>query len=196
MTDADLNAVSIHSESTELVTCVSEPAAVRYADVSESKSGGVNYTPKILADFVAEQIIKVAVGILGDRPLRVLDPAIGDGELILSLLNQLFSISDFNVTVHGFETDPVALSRAKQRITEQFPNVSLHLRAGSFLDVALGRRDNGEQGSLFEDSRLPSFDLIIANPPYVRTQIMGAAKSQALARKFKLIPIRSDCAIK
>ena len=33
---------------------------------------------------------------------------------------------------------------------------------------------------------VPSYDLIIANPPYVRTQIMGAEQAQLLATQFGL----------
>src|SRR5690606_37503020 len=44
--------------------------------------------------------------------------------------------------------------------------------------------------SLFDDFTLSevnnSFDIVIANPPYVRTQILGTEQAQNLARKFNL----------
>ena len=186
MADTDSNAASMHSESTERAGYLSEPAAIRYSAVAESKSGGVTYTPKILADFVAKQVVNAAGDISKNDQLRILDPAIGDGELIVSLLDQLVGATDSKITVHGFETDPVALARAEQRITKQFPGVSLYLRVDNFLEVALGHVEDGGQGNLFETNPPPTYDLVIANPPYVRTQIMGATQSQALARRFNL----------
>lgn len=38
----------------------------------------------------------------------------------------------------------------------------------------------------FEPAALRQFDAVIANPPYVRTQVLGAAASQQLARRFRL----------
>ncbi len=38
----------------------------------------------------------------------------------------------------------------------------------------------------FEAVPLRQFDAVIANPPYVRTQVLGAATSQTLARRFGL----------
>ena len=51
--------------------------AKRYKIVTEEKAGGATYTPKNLADFVARQIIQTARHFPTDRPLRVLDPAVG-----------------------------------------------------------------------------------------------------------------------
>ena len=56
----------------------------RYHTVTKEKSTGATYTPKVLADFVAEQIVKVASKQTLRGKLRVLDPAIGHGELLLS----------------------------------------------------------------------------------------------------------------
>lgn len=52
----------------------------RYGEVTESKAGGVTYTPRELADVVADQLLAIADRPRG-RPVRVLDPAIGHGEL-------------------------------------------------------------------------------------------------------------------
>ena len=57
----------------------------RYRAISAEKAGGVTYTPKILADFVARQIVRFAADLPTHRPVRVLDPALGQGELLVSL---------------------------------------------------------------------------------------------------------------
>jgi len=153
----------------------SPPALVRYQDVSEVKSGGATYTPQMLADFVAEQMMAVAP-LSPPLPLRVLDPAVGHGELLVSLLSRL----EGQIEVYGYETDPAALAVAQKRLAGLFPDVKLNLALGSFLDHVL----EDHSGDLFAKGK--RYDLIIANPPYVRTQIIGADKAQLLANQFGL----------
>lgn len=82
----------------------------RYSDVSETKSEGATYTPQALADFVANQIVSAADLPVG-RPIRVMDPAIGHGELLLNLLPKL----EGPIEVYGFETNPAAIEVAKKK---------------------------------------------------------------------------------
>jgi hypothetical protein len=147
----------------------------RYSEVSENKAGGVTYTPRELADFVAEQIMAVA-DLSPGKPIRVLDPAVGHGELLHSLLAYLPE----EVEVFGFETDASALAVTAARLTEGYPHARFNLIEGSFLDHVL----DAFPDSLFAAGE--SYDLIIANPPYVRTQIIGAERAQTLASQFGL----------
>lgn len=158
----------------------------RYNIVTEEKAGGATYTPKILADFVAKKIVEEAEELPANRPLRILDPAIGHGELLVSLLEQLADRPGLTIEVYGFETDPVALDTAAERLNEQFPGVSLHFEPDNFLKFVLEHFGAGSYGSLFRRAVPEAFDLIIANPPYVRTQIMGATQAQLLAEQFGL----------
>ena len=57
----------------------------RYETVTEEKSSGATYTPRLLAEFVARQITEAASMTLDTKIIRVLDPAVGDGELLVSL---------------------------------------------------------------------------------------------------------------
>jgi adenine-specific DNA-methyltransferase len=158
----------------------------RYKIVSDKKTGGATYTPKNLADFVARQMVQVIQGAAADAPLHVLDPATGDGELLLSLLEQLDQQGVGTIEVHGFETDIRALNIATARLRQRFPKVALHLVHGNFLDFVLGHGRHRNSGGLFEPNTMQSYDIIIANPPYVRTQIMGAEQAQLLASQFGL----------
>ncbi len=88
--------------------------------------------------------------------------------------------------VHGFETDPNALDTAAERLKQRFPGVSLHFKSDNFLEFALDRFRIGGLGSLFHAAVHEGYDLIIANPPYVRTQIMGTTRAQLLAAQFGL----------
>lgn len=158
----------------------------RYKTVTEEKSGGATYTPKILSDFVAQQIVRTTAKLPTDRPLRVLDPAVGDGELLVSLLDHLANQPGLTIEVYGFETNTDALDIATARISQQFPAVSLHFESGNFLEFVLEPFGACGHGSLFRSAVPEAYDLIIANPPYVRTQIMGASQAQLLAEQFDL----------
>ncbi|WP_260580794.1 Eco57I restriction-modification methylase domain-containing protein [Sphingopyxis sp. PET50] len=147
----------------------------RYGIVPGKKAEGATYTPRDLSDFVADQII-AAADIPAGRRLRVLDPALGHGELLCSLLDRLPA----GVDVFAFETDPAALSVASERLTAGYPQAKLHLVEGSFLDHVLDDFSSG----LFSEGE--SYDLVIANPPYVRTQIIGSRRAQELASQFGL----------
>jgi hypothetical protein len=158
-------------------------ASVRFQYVTEEKADGVTFTPKVLADFVARQIGST-LQVPTNRPVRVLDPAVGEGALLLSLLEELHAQGRRETEVHGFDTNPNSLSLAEGAIRARFPAVTVRFHATDFLAYAGGFANTL---SLFGGA-LPRerFDAIIANPPYVRTQIMGAAHAQALASRFGL----------
>lgn len=159
----------------------------RYKVATEKKTGGATYTPKLLADFVASQILSVAPLSSSDEPLRVLDPAVGDGELLVSLLERLDGRMSRQLEVFGFETDAKALNLARERLCQRFPRVPMQLAHGNFLEFVLEHFGEGGNGSLFRTAQPITYDVIIANPPYVRTQIMGADQAQLLARQFGLV---------
>jgi len=161
-------------------------AASRYDGVTEEKSGGVTYTPRILADFVASKIVEAFDRFPAARPLRVLDPGVGDGELLLSLLRQIAERPELNIKVHGFETDEKALNIASGRLRQSFPNIEVDLKPENFLEFVLEHFGADGNRSLFSPPVPDTYNLIIANPPYVRTQIMGGAQAQLLAKQFGL----------
>lgn len=157
----------------------------RYASVSEEKAVGSTYTPKVLSDFVSKKIVEVAKNKLpNDRTIRVLDPAIGHGELLLSLLDELFGVRNFNVEVYGFETDSNAIDVARNRISDSFPGVSLIFRNENFLEFVVENFGCDSHGSLFLQSVPEAYDIIIANPPYVRTQVMGSEQAKIISDQF------------
>ena len=159
---------------------------MRYKVVSQEKADGATYTPQLLADFVASQIVLHTSVTTDDGPVRVLDPAVGDGELLLSLLRQIDESMLPRVEVHGFDTNADALDLAAARLSEAFPNVTLRFSHESFLDHVLEHYGADHGGSLFPSVAAARFDFVIANPPYVRTQIMGTDQAQELARQFGL----------
>lgn len=158
----------------------------RYKDVSDEKSGGATYTPKDLSDFVAAKVFEAYRAVPVGGAIRILDPATGDGELLVSLLAQLATLGKREIEVHGFDTDAGALNAAAARIRQRFPDASIHLKHGSFLDFVVEHARPRDTGGLFEKQDVEPYDIIIANPPYVRTQIIGADQAQALSSQFGL----------
>jgi hypothetical protein len=105
-----------------------------------------------------------------------LDPAIGDGELIVSLLSCLQKrISNKTISVVGFETDKTVVKKTSKRILTNFPNINIEIKNIDFIEYMLNAK-----------KIIDGFDYIIANPPYVRTQILGADKAQNLASRIGL----------
>lgn len=160
-------------------------AGRRYQGVDAGKAHGATYTPDNLARFVAERIVENAA-LEGRRAIAVLDPAIGDGALVLALLDALGDKTSATVSVRGFDTDIAALDKAARRIRAAYPKTRLELTRGSFLDFALEADGNGAKATIFPRGQTQTFDLIIANPPYVRTQIMGSERARRLADTFGL----------
>ncbi len=160
-------------------------AGSRYSAVAAAKAGGVAYTPKALADFVARQVVAGARFLPGKGPVHLLDPAVGRGELLLGALANMDVGVRRRVKVFGFETDRRALRAARARIGKSFPSVPVRFAEGDFLEFA---PEAGEPSTRrkFSGESIPRCDLIIANPPYVRTQIMGAGQARSLALRFGL----------
>lgn len=159
--------------------------AIQHHTWEELKTEGAHYTPDHLAGFVARQL----TGLLKSRrraPLRILDPATGDGALLVALLDALGDTGYDEVEVHGFELSYTSMAAASERIRKFFPKASVQLRQGDFLAYVL-EHHSCRAPSLFDAPSVSTcFDVVIANPPYVRTQVMGAAESQRLAEQFGL----------
>lgn len=155
----------------------------RYSDIDRQKSNGATYTPIAFARFVAEQMLQAAE-LPKSGKIRVLDPACGDGALLDVLIKSLPSAFRKRVVAVGYDTDPEAIRIASQRLRQDLPELDLRLEQKDFLEHVLNLQGGGDLFSAGEVQE--PFHLVIANPPYVRTQIMGAQQSQQLAQSFGL----------
>ena len=145
------------------------------------KKSGSHYTPQLLANFIAKQIAKTIKEQFSDS-IKILDPAVGDGELIIAILSNLASNDYKKVCVTGFDTDQTAINKALSRTSNLFPDIPINLFCESFVDISQHLHLENHQ-SLFATQK---FNIVIANPPYVRTQNLGASKSQHFANIFGL----------
>ena len=146
----------------------------------------VRFTHKVLADFVSKQIVEAFEEQTSYRSLRILDPAIGHESFLSAFLSTSPAHGEASIEVYGFETDSDALDTARERIEQRFPSVSLHFESDNFLEFILEHFGPSGHGNLFRSAIPEAYDLIIANPPYVRTQIMGATQAQLLSEQFGL----------
>ncbi|MDD4888563.1 MAG: N-6 DNA methylase [Phycisphaerae bacterium] len=158
----------------------------RAAHITEKKATGAHYTPPALARFVARRILR-QLGRRRSDPLRVLDPACGAGALLEAFELSAREEGRKADELVGVEADEEGLGLARLQLRANVGD-RLTLIHGDFLDLAAS--DEGLAG-LWGPPRPPTdwqeaFDVVIANPPYVRTQVLGAAKSRRLAQRFSL----------
>jgi len=132
--------------------------------IDEIKQTGSHYTPEILANFVAESLNCVSKV----KSPKVLDPACGDGELLLSIIKYYPSAH-----LYGYDLNLEALEVTKKRTNSNVSQVD-------FLSHVIENYSSG----LFESD--DKFDIVIANPPYIRTQVLGAERAQEISNSFNL----------
>lgn len=160
---------------------VSKP---RYSEVTQQKASGATYTPPEFAAFVARQVVRGGV-LPKYGKIRLLDPAVGEGALLEAIIKQIPEALWSRLDVFGYDTDSAAIAAASVRLKKEFPGVSLTLVEKDFLSHLLAQHSDKDSFSVEEvESRL--FHFVIANPPYVRTQVMGAEQAQQLAKGFGL----------
>lgn len=156
-------------------------AHARYSKPTRQKAAGATYTPLELALFLADAAL-TAFKIPAEGQIRILDPAVGDGALLDALLQRLPGDVLCRVEVTGFDTNPHAIAAAKCQL-EKWPVGKFVFHEMDFLSYVLA--DFGQQ-TLFSSATSAGFNIVIANPPYVRTQVLGADAAQVLAKQFGL----------
>ncbi|MFC9439448.1 Eco57I restriction-modification methylase domain-containing protein [Nocardia sp. NPDC057030] len=135
----------------------------------DRKRHGRHYTPPELARFLAGRLLTHV-----PRPdtgvLRVLDPACGDGELLFALRDEAaIRLPGVRIELTGYDLDAAALAVARARTA----GGGVDWQVGDFLTAS-------------EELTAGSFDVVITNPPYVRTQQLGGATAQLLSKQYGL----------
>lgn len=156
------------------------------AAITTEKATGSHFTPPDLARFVASRVWE-ALGPDQARELRVLDPACGDGELLVAMAETAPLGLAEHLTLIGVDTNQSAIGTARERLRGLGVR-EVVLRPVDFLEMCRSRVT--AQPSLFEADEAVAIgtgvDAIIANPPYVRTQVLGAHRARQLAEGFGL----------
>jgi len=143
---------------------------------AKQKATGAHFTPPQLARVVAIRIREMMFTLEGS--IRILDPACGDGNLLSAMAEVLPAAQCRRVTLVGIENDDDSFDQLSRN--RQFRGFRTEFFKGDFLDFF-------DDGGLFgSHNTLPPVDVVVANPPYVRTQVLGATRSQKLAARFGL----------
>lgn len=147
--------------------------------ISKQKETGSHYTPSDLAELISEKLLKQET-LKGKENIKVLDPSCGDGELLLAI-QKIGLQKGYNLELYGVDSDSESLALAQKRLDKMNYN-NYTLINKDFLELV----DDTEDLTLFSTSEeeIPPVDIIIANPPYVRTQVLGGEKTQKLSKKY------------
>jgi methylase of polypeptide subunit release factors len=152
------------------------------------KARGGHYTPPELATFLADAILERLRQPAAS--MRVLDPACGDGSLLFAFATAVRPDLRRHLHLVGFDTHARAIEEARTALG-RLDVASVDLRVGDFL-LETGPTDPSQRRLALElDGRVPAtlddgFDAVIANPPYVRTQVLGTERARHLAQRYAL----------
>lgn len=144
---------------------------MRYSNIGKNKENGVVYTPEEMANYVANEMLVNRTEPY-DAEISILDPAAGTGELLIAMV-QAIGEQGKKIRVVGYETDEDIGKETQAKLSSMFPNVESEIRISDFLEAV-------------EDGTAGKYDYVIANPPYIRTQIMGSARAQEMAQRLAL----------
>lgn len=144
---------------------------MRYRDAGKNKENGVVYTPEDMANYVAAEICRYGLKPIQSE-IAILDPAVGTGELLVAMIKATEK-RNIKIKAVGYETDASIGKETQKKLENMFPQVEIEIRTGDFLDAV----ENGTAGK---------YDCVIANPPYIRTQVMGSSRAQEIAKKLSL----------
>ncbi|MFC7694101.1 N-6 DNA methylase [Paeniroseomonas aquatica] len=114
------------------------PKIIASFEEEDRRESGYYATPKFVADFLARRMLDLC-----PEAKTVLDPCVGRGELIGT-----FGEAGLHVT--GYD------------IIDRSPVGCAKFEVADFLEIV----GASEGLSLFHDVKRPSFDLVVANPPY------------------------------
>lgn len=143
-------------------------------NISITKKTGATFTPSKLANYLSNKLISY----YGDLSNSIIvDPACGDGSLLISIVEQ----SDSNIEkLVGFDTNKEYVAQTKKNLRE-FGISNFEIENEDFLEIS------NKQNDLFSSNPFSEYaDIVIANPPYVRTQNLGSEKTKQIAKDFNL----------
>lgn len=115
------------------------------------KVTGSYYTPKPLTDFVTNYLFSDKK----KSSISILEPSVGDGEFISSLMNNISDIDEINITI--LDINKEALYEARDKITEK-KEITKKIIANDFLS--------------FQKENKCKYSLIIGNPPYIKSGLL------------------------
>ncbi|UCE13099.1 MAG: N-6 DNA methylase [Candidatus Heimdallarchaeota archaeon] len=121
---------------------------------TDYKEKGQYFTPKPIVHALITRLIKYFPENYSDKTLKVLDPALGKGIFLKTLIPLIYP--QFSAKLWGIDIDSSVLDIAKEELDPlltRFP-FDILLKSGNFFLYALS------------EMQIKEFDVIIGNPPY------------------------------
>lgn len=147
-------------------------ATERYKNENKIKRDGAIYTPQRMAYVLAEEMLSRYQGKINDE-ISVLDPAVGEGELLVSFISAARAkFPSARIKVVGYDINEDTCRIAYGKVSKCDACMQCEIRNGDFLECV--------------DDLKEKFDFVIANPPYVRTQILGSERARRMAERYGL----------
>lgn len=107
---------------------------MRYANISDAKKNGVVYTPRKMANYLANEIYKHWKGKKTDS-IDILDPAVGKGELLISMIQLLIEKGIKKIHAVGYEMNKSIAITTQKQLNALFPSLKIEIRAEDFLEA-------------------------------------------------------------
>jgi hypothetical protein len=149
--------------------------------IDNRKINGIHFTPNNLSEFLGQRIID-NFDLSNKQNLTILDPACGEGELLISISKIIDN--SINCKFIGYDIDHNHISATKQRF-QSIKNSKFEIYHKDFLEIDI-TNNSFDLFSSTAKQETELADVIIANPPYVRTQVIGAEKAKFYSKKYNI----------
>lgn len=143
-------------------------------EYSQKKKDGATFTSDGLASFLVSRLFEYINN--KDERLAVSDPACGNGALLLAL-SKVLAKNHINFVVFGSDKNESSVNATTELLNNTFPSISVNIETKDFIEKPVS--------NIFVN-KSKQIDIIIANPPYVRTQILGSEYAQKIAKLYNL----------
>ena len=138
--------------------------------MTNKKQIGSFYTPKIIADFMADYLLRKVRG----KDLSILEPSVGDGVFIKAILeNEQLYLKTKSITV---------VEREEKELAKVEKDKKIIFNLNDFLD--------------FQKQSQETFSLVIGNPPYIKKNHLTDGQITSCEEIHGLFPMLSKNKIK
>lgn len=160
----------------------------------QSKNSGNIYTPNDLADYIVNNTI-FSDDIIGNPLLKIVDPACGSGNLLISAFEHIKKIFQDNLETIN-RTNNIDIQRGdigRHIVINNLFGFDIDYYAVKILIIDLFEKSEFVQVDNFHNSDFLieeiniKYDIIIGNPPYIGHKSIGKDYAKFLKDKFKNI---------
>lgn len=154
----------------------------------DKKINGIEYTPINIADAMSAYILNKTYN-SNKKDLKIIDPAVGSGVMLVCIARELNKLTKKNIdaiiedNLYGLDNDDfqvllteITLSILSLENVNKLPTKINVIKCDSF---------ELKEVDLINSFETSEFDLVITNPPYIRSKNLNDKKKQIIKTKFK-----------